>query len=350
MSAPPTPEELALLPHDDRGPVILGVHWTLTVFATIFLGLRIYAKRLTGRSLWWDDWILLGAWVTIIVTGGLTTTLVVENGLGHHSWDLRISDLAAYIKIISARATFTLTTLGWTKTSFGITLLRLTKGRTKAFVWFCIVTINITTFISALVPWIQCEPISKTWNPMEEGWCWAPKVGTKVWIGMGAYGALMDFTLAALPWTILRDVKLKLREKIGVIAAMSMGIIAGAFAIAKCIALPNLGSGDAYNEVELFNWDIAEGTVTMMAACIPTLRVLVRERRLATSQAYRLGNNSNSNGYPFKGSKSGRGTAKNGTGVGRGGDDVELVAKGGESGSGSLGWKGVEVERVEGKF
>jgi len=302
MSAQMTAEELAQLPHDDRGPQILGVHWTLTFFATIFLCLRIYTKRLTGRSLWWDDWILIAAWVTIIVTDGLTTALVVENGLGHHSWDLRITDLTAFIKILSTRATFTLTTLGWTKISFGITLLRLTKGRIKAVVWFCIITINITTFISAIVPWVQCVPLSKTWNPMEDGWCWAPRVGTKIWIGMGAYNALMDFTLAALPCTILRDVRLKLREKIGVIVAMSMGIIAGAVAIAKCVALPNLGAGDSYNEVELFNWDITEGTVTMMAACIPTLRILFRETRQATSQAYKL-----SNGYSFKGSGANRG-------------------------------------------
>lgn len=36
----------------------------------------------------------------------------------------------------------------------------------------------------------------------------------------------------------------------------------------------------------------------MMAACIPTLRVLFRETQLPTSQAYKL-----SNGYSFKGSR-----------------------------------------------
>ena len=111
--------------------------------------------------------------------------MVVENGLGHHGWDLRIPDLAKFLKIINARATITLTTIGWTKTSFGITLLRLTKDRTKAVVWFCIITINITTFVSALVPWIQCMPLSKVWNPMEDGSCWAPGTGTTLWVGLG---------------------------------------------------------------------------------------------------------------------------------------------------------------------
>lgn len=204
----------------------------------------------------------------------------------------------------------TITVTGWTKTSFGITLLRLTSGRTKAFVWFCIISINVTTIVSAIIPWAQCTPLSKTWDPnMVGGECWAPRVGTKIWIGLGAWNAMMDFVLAALPWRILRDMQLRTKEKIGVTVALSMGVIAGATAIAKCVALPNLGAGDACefptslsrlmcvcvmmltatdNEVELFLWDITEGTVTLMAACIPTLRVLVRETRAPTFTSYKL--------------------------------------------------------------
>lgn len=61
----PTPEELAARTHEDRGSTILSVHWTLTIFATIFLVLRIYSKNLVGRKLWWDDYILIAAWVCL---------------------------------------------------------------------------------------------------------------------------------------------------------------------------------------------------------------------------------------------------------------------------------------------
>jgi hypothetical protein len=63
--APPplSPEELALLPHDDRGPALYSVSWFLTALATVFLCLRIYCKFLSRRGLWWDDWILISSWV-----------------------------------------------------------------------------------------------------------------------------------------------------------------------------------------------------------------------------------------------------------------------------------------------
>ncbi|KAM7191313.1 hypothetical protein V8F20_009368, partial [Naviculisporaceae sp. PSN 640] len=278
---PLTPEEIAKLPHDDRGLAILLSHWLLTAAATVFLALRVYCKRSSRKRLWWDDWILIAAWLTIIATDILTTALVLEFKLGRHDWDLKVTpdNLAKFIILLSSRASFTLTSLGWTKTAFAVTLLRLTEGFTRRFVWFIIISLNVTTIISGLIPWIQCSPLEKTWTPAMDGFCWANKVGTKVWIGMGAYSALMDFTLAVLPWTFLYHLALRNKEKFGILVAMSMGVIAGAVAIAKQVpfSLPQLGSGDSFNEVELYIWDITESTVTTMAACIPTLRVLLQK-------------------------------------------------------------------------
>jgi len=59
-----SPQQLALLPHNNAGPTLLIVSWTLTACATVFLGLRIYCKLLSHRSTYWDDWVLLAAWVS----------------------------------------------------------------------------------------------------------------------------------------------------------------------------------------------------------------------------------------------------------------------------------------------
>ena len=111
--------------------------------------------------------------------------MVAEFGLGRHSWDLEIQDPSKFVILISSRATITLTSLGWTKTAFAVTLLRLTAGMARAFVWFVIASLNVMAIVSALVPWIQCKPLAKTWDGAVPGTCWAPQVGTKVWIGMG---------------------------------------------------------------------------------------------------------------------------------------------------------------------
>lgn len=52
---------------DDRGPQLLAVVCLLVVLAGLFLGLRIYCKVMRQKGLWWDDWIMIAAWVSRLV-------------------------------------------------------------------------------------------------------------------------------------------------------------------------------------------------------------------------------------------------------------------------------------------
>ncbi|KAK0640563.1 hypothetical protein B0T16DRAFT_336150 [Cercophora newfieldiana] len=273
---------MALRDHGNRGGMLLSAHWALTSFATVFLVARLYVKMTFKKGLWWDDWILIGGWTACITVCILTTFLVKEFGLGKHSYDLVIppGTVTRFFLMLDSRATVTLTAISFTKTAFAVSLLRLTTEKTKAFVWFLIISLNISMAVSAMIPWIQCKPLSARWNPDPnvKDACWAPQVGTKVWIATGAQSAAYDFILAVLPWTFLYSITLKNKEKVGILVAMSMGAVAGAVGIVKCVKLPLLGAGDSYDEVDLFVWDIAESTVTIMAACIPTLRVFLREK------------------------------------------------------------------------
>ena len=120
-------------------------------------------------------------------TNVLTTILVSKFKLGRHSWDLNLNDanISSFLIILSSRASVTITAIVWTKTAFAVTLLRLTTGAAKHFVWFIIITLTIFGAVSAMVPWIQCGPVEKTWNPAMAGTCWENGVGTKIWIATG---------------------------------------------------------------------------------------------------------------------------------------------------------------------
>jgi hypothetical protein len=59
----PTPEQLAALPHNNSGPKLNAVIWTLTLLAGLFLSLRMYCKFSRHTRLWWDDYILIASYV-----------------------------------------------------------------------------------------------------------------------------------------------------------------------------------------------------------------------------------------------------------------------------------------------
>jgi hypothetical protein len=101
---------------------------------------------------------------------------MVGLGFGQHMWDFNMNNMPQLLLYINIGATFSSTAAIWSKTSFAVTLLRLTEGKMKAFVWFLIGSGNVIMGLTALFNWIQCKPLEKSWSPFVPGVCWAPDV------------------------------------------------------------------------------------------------------------------------------------------------------------------------------
>lgn len=48
----------------DFGPLMVGLLWPLAALSGAFLCARLYAKISRNVRLWWDDWVLIFAWVS----------------------------------------------------------------------------------------------------------------------------------------------------------------------------------------------------------------------------------------------------------------------------------------------
>ena len=109
-------------------------------------------------------------------------TYAVTLGYGYHLGELPPA-LFPYVfdafRAINVSGTFSLVAAIWSKTSFALTLLRLTEGRTRALVWFIMISMNIAMGLSAVFIWVQCTPVRKSWDPLIEGTCWSPTVITR---------------------------------------------------------------------------------------------------------------------------------------------------------------------------
>lgn len=90
----------------------------------------------------------------------------------------------------------------------------------------------------------------------------------------------MDLSFAIVPWLLLRHLQVSPAEKIGIAVAMSMGVFAAISAFIKSSAMPSLASPDfSFDGVTLTLWSAAEPAVTIMAASVPMMRVLVQSVR-----------------------------------------------------------------------
>lgn len=51
---------------ESLGSKVKAVCWLLVALSTAFLSLRVFCKFKTHRGLWWDDHILIVAWVRTV--------------------------------------------------------------------------------------------------------------------------------------------------------------------------------------------------------------------------------------------------------------------------------------------
>ncbi|KAK0628292.1 hypothetical protein B0T17DRAFT_149524 [Bombardia bombarda] len=257
-----------------RGITNVAVIWLLVIFSAVFLGLRVYCKLARRRSLWWDDAFAIAAWI-FLTTSVVFITICMMLGFGLHIHQIPKENFAPMGIMSNIVGFFSILGVALSKTSFAATLLRLTDGWTKRFVWFILITANTSHFFSALFIWVRCNPVAKAWDPLLPGTCWPFSVTVKYGIFVGAWATFCDFALALLPWRILMRFHMYRREKVGVAIAMSMGVIAGITSIIKCTTLHLFQSEDfTYDASLLVICGSVEVACTIMAASIPTLRSL----------------------------------------------------------------------------
>lgn len=211
---------------DSMGPEILGSVWAMTVVATFFLAARLWVKYRSRKDLWWDDYALFASWTMLLAFAASTTHCVVV-GLGRHNGSSDIQTSALQLDMIIS-SVFSVLGAAWSKTSFALTLLRITrKGHRLVYwaVWVVIVTMNVVLVFNAILQFIWCVPTAAAWNIMPNSKCWDRQVVVKYTIFAAGYSAMMDFLLATVPWVVIIGLGMRKKEKVGVVICMSLGVL-----------------------------------------------------------------------------------------------------------------------------
>ncbi|KAI0574246.1 hypothetical protein TUN199_04974 [Pyrenophora tritici-repentis] len=247
--------------------------WSLFAGASVFLALRTWIKVTRRHGLWWDDYILLVAWVILAANNALIT---VEFATGYvtDTWDDRMHIL------INVTSCGTLVNQALTKTAFAVTLLKLTKNWGKWILWYCIVSMNLYMAAKVFLQWAKvCNKSSyDVWYRLPFCIDWHFRDNFKE--GGNIYNIIMDFVLAVFPWAITWKLDMRKVEKIGLCIAMSLGMI-----VAVISAVRTGWKDDGNEKDEWYFWRNAHSNIwysseivgTIIVQCIPVLRPLLRD-------------------------------------------------------------------------
>ncbi len=74
--------------------------------------------------------------------------------------------------VSNVAGTFSILAALWSKTSFAMTVLRISTGWMRWAIWFIIMSMSVIMGASAMFEWIRCTPIEKNWISNIDGTCW----------------------------------------------------------------------------------------------------------------------------------------------------------------------------------
>ncbi|EMD58598.1 hypothetical protein COCSADRAFT_103379 [Bipolaris sorokiniana ND90Pr] len=272
-------------PEETHGPLMSITVWSLCGVAGFFLALRLAIQKNQGK-LWYDSLILTVSWLFLLCQA-ILNQLSVNLGFGKHSLDIDFSNFETITYLGATGLTVSTTAITLSKISFGVTLFRLTEGWVKAYVCFAMATLLIFAIPTCILPWVLCKPLTKTFVDIVPGTCMNKHPSVVYGRFQAIWSAIMDISLALIPWKIIWNLQMRPAEKIGVCIAMSLGVLAGVTAILRARYVELLTKLDlSYDATNTVIWSSAESSMAIVATSIPVLRVFFRQAVTSVINSY----------------------------------------------------------------
>ncbi|KEQ90526.1 hypothetical protein AUEXF2481DRAFT_566694 [Aureobasidium subglaciale EXF-2481] len=262
------------------------------VLPTVFLGVRLLSRHVMRIRLYFDDWLIIIAWVFKIGLD-ISGSLLIEHGMGRPIQEVKPSDLAEFLKIQYTGVIQYPLCVTFTKLSILYQYKRLFPNRDFKMMANVIITIMIMWCTAIMFTGIfMCTPIRKAWEPAIDGTC----IGlVPFYYGMQIPNVITDVMILLLPFREIQRLELPGRQKIGVAITCFLWVISLAFGVVRLAVMVQLGSKGndmTWILVAPAIWTTIEPAVQITTACLPSIRVLYRKladrKRKARATSQRL--------------------------------------------------------------
>ncbi|CZT52480.1 uncharacterized protein RSE6_13821 [Rhynchosporium secalis] len=277
-----SPEQQAYRDAETHLPFILGITVTFHVLALIAVCLRLYVRTFMVKVMGPDDYTIIAAMICAIggmITIGIEATL----GLGRHQDLISKDDLQQFHM---ANFFFALISgilgLNMVKISVSFLLMRFVHHRwSRICLWAVIIFMSIYTIVSWGTVIFLCQPISAFWDidvlKLPSTKCYPLVVFNTLGLLNTGITIFTDLLLATIPIPILWALQINPRQKVALIGVLSLGYAAVAVGIVKTsYQIPFLRNPDQTYDQGIQTWGFVQLNISIIAACMPTLKPLFR--------------------------------------------------------------------------
>ncbi|EHA46987.1 hypothetical protein MCOR27_000039 [Pyricularia oryzae] len=262
---------------ENKGPMALAAVIVISAVSTTFTAARLFTRGTVMGKLMLDDYLILAAvilgWMNVATFG-----VAVSHGFGQHVDNLTVEQRSQAMMWSIIGYTPGLLSLSLPKPAV---VALLTKALNPS-VWHKRILWSIAILcVTNLVPYItlyyaQCRPVQAVWDPSVSGTCLSKSVLIGYATYSSAFCAFADVYLSVYPAVVLSKLQMNIRKKIALGIALGLGSLSTIAVIYKITKLPMVASPDpTFDTVDIVIWTILEGSIIIIAACVPVLQPLV---------------------------------------------------------------------------
>ncbi|KAH8669584.1 hypothetical protein BGZ60DRAFT_486923 [Tricladium varicosporioides] len=269
--------------------------WTINLLVVVIsVTGRIYAQSTIGKAFSLDSWLICTAALLAVGTNACVI-IATRHGLGKHQLRVVQTDLNPpqnFIMIFKmGYSTYLLQTLVlmFTKLSILAFYRRVFTVRLAVFRWAIDGTALFSTlagiatfivFVFQCVPvqlfWLRCYLVLPIPPPVSlDGHCMSPTIHVVVPL---FFDLASEVAILILPVIGIWNLQLRMRKKVGLLFAFSLGIFVTAISIIRLVyAFPvNIGLDMTWDDVNIFVWTAVQVSFGISCACVPAMAPLYR--------------------------------------------------------------------------
>lgn len=269
---------------DYNGYQLVAVAIIFLVLTYISSALRFFVRIRITRVFAADDWLMLIA--QLIFTFSCACILRgVHYGIGRHNADLTESNAIEGLKYQAFATLSYVANMMFIKLSIALFLLRIAVQR--PYIWILRISMVVVAIWSVAI-WIydlfQCIPVQAQWDyTIQNAKCVSGSSFIAAAYSISVMTILTDWLYALLPIPMIWSVQMSVQTKVTVAFVLSLGIFASVATLIRLKYIVELGnnSDGLYTGTSAMVWTLVEPGVAITAACLVTIRPLLRVLKLA---------------------------------------------------------------------
>ncbi|KAI9751734.1 MAG: hypothetical protein M4579_005925 [Chaenotheca gracillima] len=263
------------------------------VLAGSCVALRVVSRKFSGVPFKADDWTIIasmflmcGLWVTNFIG-------VFSYGLGKHAVAVGIEKVMAFLKMLYVYTIFYNFTILMIKNSILLLYHRIfITARFQLIVKLCIAFMLAYQVATLLVDIMTCLPIAGYWDKTIVARC---VNAVTYFITSAGINVFTDVVILILPLPMVWNLQISVKQKLVLCGIFLLGAVVCVATTFRIVAYLKIDYEDpTWSFVESAYWTNAEVTLSIVCACLPTMRPLVRR---VTTGNFRAPGSGSSRGY-----------------------------------------------------